>query len=215
MCRFIAVVARERFEPAQYIDELEKMAKTGLHAEHGDGWGLWLKSGKEEYIHKETVPIWSRKTKDFPCANILFAHARKRGKGAKIALENTHPFLSKGAVFIHNGLINISHEESCGETDSESLFMNIIHRGLWNVLCDIEKYEFTSINSVLYMDGKIYVIRYARKAEDYYSIYLRREKEQVIISTEGGGELIKNKSVVVIDEGLHVEEFPFCPDMFR
>lgn len=215
MCRFIAVVSREPFDPSPYIQEVEKMARYGRRAEHGDGWGVWIKNDEYQYLHKETLPIWKRTVQNFPEAKILFVHARKKGRGAEIALENTHPFLSKGAVFMHNGLIEISHEESCGETDSERLFMNILHRGLWNVLCEIEKYEFTSVNSVLYNRGKIYAIRYAKKDEDYYTLYIRREGDRVVISTEGPGEEIENGTVLSMDEDGHFEVLPFCPNMFR
>ncbi len=216
MCRFVAVVSKDYFDPGKYVDYLENMAKKGKRAEHGDGWGIWVKSGSDEFLHKETVPVWERKIKNFPRGNVAFIHARKRGEnGAKIAIENTHPFTSHGSVFMHNGFINITHEESCGDTDSESLFMNIIHRGLWNVLCEIEKYDFSSINSVLYTDGKIYVIRYAKKLEDYYSIFIDRTDDRIVISTEGDGVPVNNKSVVVIDDDLNIEELPFCPDMFH
>ncbi len=214
MCRFIAVVSEEEFDPAPYVEEVERMAREGKRPQHKDGWGIWIKNGKAEYLHKETLPIWERKVRNFPRANILFVHARKRGNGARVALENTHPFVSNGAVFMHNGTIDISHEESCGETDSEKFFMNILHRGLWNVLCEIEKYSFKSVNSVLYLNGKVYGIRYAKAMEDYYSLYLRREDGRIVLSTEGPGEEVKNKSVVSIDYGEY-EVLPFCPGMFR
>lgn len=215
MCRFVAVVGREEFDPAPYVNEVSNMAREGKRSPHGDGWGIWIKNEKMEYLHKETVPIWEREIERFPKAKVLFVHARKRGKGARIAIENTHPFIWHDSVFMHNGIIKIEHGESSGDTDSEALFMHMMHRGIWNVLCEIEKYEFSSINSVLYNEGKIYAIRYAKKMEDYYTIFVRKESGRVVLSTEGGGEEIKNKSVVVIHPDLRVEVLPICPDMFR
>ncbi len=215
MCRFIAVIGLEEFDPAPYIRQLENMAKNGRRAPHGDGWGIWIKNGEMEYLHKETVPIWERTVGNFPKAKILFVHARKRGEGAKIAIENTHPFMSHDSVFMHNGLVKIEHESCTGDTDSEKFFMHIIHRGLWNVLCEIEKYEFSSVNSILYQDGKVFAIRYAKENEDYYTIFLKKEGDKIILSTEGEGEEIENKKVAVIHSNLNVEVLPFCPSMFR
>ncbi len=215
MCRFIAVMGKEDFDPKPFIEELSNMAKNGKRAPHGDGWGIWLKNDEMEYLHKETVPIWEREVENFPKAKVLFVHARKRGKGAKIAIENTHPFMSHDSVFMHNGIIDIEHESCTGDTDSEKLFMHMIHRGFWNVLCEIEKYEFSSVNSVLYQDGKLYAVRYAKKLEDYYTLFVRKEPGRVIVATEGDGEEIENKKVAVIHPDLRVEYLPFCPSMFR
>ncbi len=213
MCRFIGVMSKSEFDVEEYIDILEDTARNGKRSPHGDGWGIWLKNGDFELLHKETVPIWERKIRDFPSAKILFVHARKRGDNGKIAIMNTHPFVKKNAVFMHNGVINIEHSCSSGTTDSENMFLYIIESGLSNFLRNIEKYEFSSINSLLYMDGRVYAIRYANKMQDYYTIFLKKESNKIILSTDLDGYEIENKTVVVIYENLEIARYHICPDM--
>ncbi len=208
----------EEFDPAPYVEDLENMARYGKRSPHADGWGVWILGSHGLFYHKETSPIWERSIEKFPPARILFAHARKKGKkGARIAIENTHPFVSHGAVFMHNGSIDIEHGDACGETDSERLFMNILHRGLWNTLCEIDSYNFTAINFVLYKDGKVYAVRKVKseKSRDYYTLYYRSASGRVIITTEGPGTLLENGTVLSVDEDTNFEVLPVCPGMFR
>ena len=213
MCRFIGVIGKNEFDVEEYISMMVDIAKNGKRSPHGDGWGLWLKNDNFELLHKETVPIWERRTGKFPKAKILFLHARKRGGNGEISLMNTHPFIKKNAVFMHNGLINIEHPCSAGTTDSENMFLYILDAGLFNFLCNVEKYEFSSINSLLYMDEKLYAIRYAKKMENYYTIFIKRKKDKIILSTDLDGEEIENKSVVIINNSLEISKHRICQDM--
>ena len=217
MCRFIAVIGQEEFKVENYIDILEYMAKNGKRSPHKDGWGIWIKNRRGEYIHKETTPIWERKIEDFPKAKILFAHARKKGSGASIGLTNTHPFIRDGAVFMHNGVAVVEHPDVLGDTDSEKLFMHLIEGDVIQKLRELSSSKFSSMNSVLYRDGEIYVIKYARKLLDYYTIFIEQREDRIIISTEnlGCGEEIPNKTVLKITPYLNVEYLPIFPDRDR
>jgi glutamine amidotransferase len=202
---------------------LKNMAKNGMRAEHGDGWGLWAlaESGIEVY-HRETKAIWKSNISGFPEFRILFAHARKRGnRGAKVAIENTHPFLYRGAVFMHNGFININSDESCmqctaGGTDSERFFVKIMQDGLESAIAGLRDIEVSAANFVMYLDGKVYVMRYARESEDYYSIYMDVRKDLIVLATEGPGEKLPNYHVAVIDaETFEIEYRRVFQDTFR
>ncbi len=212
MCRFIGVISKSEFHIENYLKILENIAKDGKRSPHGDGWGLWIKNDNFELLHKETVPIWERKSEKFPRAKILFLHARKKGGNGQIALVNTHPFVRNNAVFMHNGVINIEHPSVNGTTDSEKMFLHILDKGLFNFLCNVDNYDFSSINSLLYLSGKIYAIRYARKLMNYYTLFLRKEGDKIIISTDLEGEEIENGSVVMIDEELNVSTYRICQD---
>ncbi len=217
MCRFIAVVSTEEFEVESYIDILEHMAKSGRRAPHKDGWGVWIKNSHGEFIHKETLPIWERKIKKFPKAKILFAHARKKGSGASIGLTNTHPFIRDDAVFMHNGVAVVEHPDVLGDTDSEKLFMNLIEGDLIQKIRELSTTDFSSMNSVLYRHGEIYVIRFARKSINYYTIFVEHYNNKIIISTEniGRGEEMNNETVLKIMPDLKVEYLPIFPDRDR
>ncbi len=217
MCRFIAVIGQNEFEVERYIDMLEYMAKNGKRAPHKDGWGVWIKNSRGEFIHKETLPIWERKIREFPKAKILFAHARKKGSGASIGLTNTHPFIRDDAVFMHNGVAVVEHPDVLGDTDSEKLFMHLIEGDVIQKLQGLSKTEFSSMNSVLYRHGEIYVIRFARKLLDYYTIFVKKLEDRIIISTEnpGGGEEMKNETVVKIKPDLEIEYHLIFPDRDR
>jgi len=205
MCRFIAVISTKEFDPEPYLQELKRQAKEGRKSPHRDGWGLWLKNHRE-IIYKDTMPIWERIIR-FPRARLLMAHARKRGKrGAKIALENTHPFIHGSVVFMHNGMVEIErHLYSKGDTDSESYFLHLLDLGILDGVRYIaQNYRYTSLNSVLYKNGKLYVIRVTPEGDDYHTIFLRRENERIVISTEGDGELLPNKKMVIITQDLKI-----------
>ncbi len=216
MCRFIVVISKEEFETEPYIQELELQAREGKKSPHGDGWGVWLK-GRGEMLYKETSPIWERRVK-FPKARILIAHARKRGKGgARVALENTHPFVHASAVFIHNGIVRIErHLYAKGGTDSESYFLHLLDLGIVEGVRFIaNNYHYTSLNSVMYRNGRLYVIRVTPDGDDYHTVFLRKENGRVVISTEGEGELLPNGTVVTITPELKISRRSIFPDRYR
>ncbi|MCD6276424.1 MAG: class II glutamine amidotransferase [Thermoplasmata archaeon] len=217
MCRFIAVMSSNPFDPEPYLTELEKQARYGKNSPHGDGWGIWLKDDKREILHKEIVPIWESDFK-FPYAKIMIAHARKKGReGARKSLLNTHPFIKNNSVFIHNGMVKLErHLYSVGETDSESYFLYLLDMGLLRGLQFIsENYFFTSLNSVLYKDRKMYVIRLTRKMEDYYTIFIKKEDGKIIITTEGDGKMIPNNTVAIINKNLKISYRRIFQDRFH
>ena len=213
MCRFIAVISHNYFNPKLYVEKLENIARYGRSSPHGDGWGLWIKSGHGEYLYHETSPIWERNVQNFPDAEIMFLHARKRGKnGAEKSLLNTHPFIRKDSVFMHNGFVEITHPGTTGDTDSEKMFLSILELGIWNFLVEVRNHKYSSINFVMYHSGKIYVLRSAKRSVDYYSIYIDKKTDKIVISTEGNGKLIENHTLTIIDENFNIEYRQAFPD---
>ncbi len=209
MCRFLAVMAKDAFEPEPYIRELEMMALNGNHAPHPDGWGIWLR-GRGELYHRDTRPVWESEIPEFPRAKVILVHARKRGTGAPISVENVHPFVRNGAVFMHNGLVRVDAEGACGGTDSERLFIALL-RDFEGTLGALRGMEVTAANFVMYRDNRLYIFRYATKELDYYTLYIRREHGRVIVSTEGDGMPVENGALCIIDPELNVE----CERVFR
>ncbi len=219
MCRFLAVISTGQFDVEPYLRELENQAKNGKKNPHGDGWGLWMKSSAGYVHYRETKPIWERDTK-FGKAQILLSHARKKGeKGARISIVNTHPFVKNNSAFMHNGIIYMKEEKTRnvqGETDSEMFFHLLIEKGIRDAVRYVDgKYMFTSLNSVFFHDAKMYVIKYVRDNEDYHSVYLRRESNKLIISTEGIGKPLPNGTVAEISEDLEIRYWDIFPDKFR
>ncbi len=219
MCRFLAVISTEQFDVEPYLRELENQAKNGKNSPHGDGWGLWMKSPAGYVHYRETRPIWERDVK-FGKAQILLTHARKKGeKGARISLVNTHPFVKNNSAFMHNGIIHMEGERMegvQGETDSEMLFHLLLEKGIRNAVRYVmSKYLFTSLNSVFFHDDRMYVIKYVRDNEDYHSIYLRREGNKLIISTESTGKPLPNGTVAEISEDLEIRYWDIFPDKSR
>ncbi len=217
MCRFVAVISKKPFETAEYINMLKHQARYGKRAPHKDGWGAYIRKENGDILHKETVPVWLSSA-TFPRSYILMAHARKKGRGAKVAICNTHPFVCGDAVFMHNGVIKIvKHPLAKGDTDSESAFLTLLSSDLdefkKRLKTFAETHEYRALNFVMLYDAKLIVVRSANANADYYSIYFKREGDKIVISTElEHGEAMKNHTGMVIDENLNLWKWNIFSD---
>ena len=217
MCRFVAVISKEDMPLQPYFSFLLEQAKNGKRAPHPDGFGFWIKSRKGEYAYKSTLPIWENDI-TIPNGKIGFFHARKRGeKGADVDIKNVHPFIREG-VFIHNGFLNIpKHPMAIGNTDTESFFLTLLEYGVKEgVKRIIKNYDFKSLNFVMYYKEKLYVLRLAKKLQDYFTIFIKRDNEKIVISTEkynNSWEEVKNGELWIINLGLEIEKSCICQDM--
>jgi len=217
MCRFVAVISREDIPLQQYFSFLFTQAKSGKRAPHPDGFGFWIKSSRGDYVYKSTLPIWENDVA-VPEGKIGFFHARKRGeKGARVDIRNVHPFVRDG-VFMHNGILNIPrHPRAIGNTDTESFFLTLLDYGVQEGIEKVmQNYEFKSLNFVMYYKEKIYVFRAAKKLQDYFTIFLKREKDRIIISTEkdnGSWEEVGNGELWIINPELQIEKSCVYRDM--
>ena len=153
MCRFLAYLGE-----AIFLDELvckpqHSLVRQSLRAEeakavtNGDGFGIgWYGERPGPGVYREVMPAWSDENLLGLCANVrshlFFAHVRA-ATGTGIARQNCHPFHYGPWLFMHNGQIggygqlrramearlpDHLYAERKGATDSELLFLMIIHR---------------------------------------------------------------------------------------
>lgn len=151
MCRLLGIVASELTEFGLGLTEAPRcLAK--LSREHRDGWGIAIHRsdqvhaesnvGERWLLHKGTAPaVDDRRFHELAArsrGHLLVAHIRQKTVGPT-RLENTHPFVSDGWVFAHNG--TIQHQdglragcsgrrlrEITGDTDSELFFAYVLTR---------------------------------------------------------------------------------------
>jgi predicted glutamine amidotransferase len=160
--------------------------------------------------------------------NIVIAHARKGSEG-EISMENTHPFISEGLVFAHNGTVREfspkTNHKPKGRTDSERILMLLAdkfveHGDLGSALrtlitAELRTYEY-SAKIFLVSDGKrLYGYReYSDPKSDwYYMLKVARSEDSVVLFQEVedessvGGDVreVKNGELVAVDLGLNVE----------
>ncbi len=217
MCRFVAVISKQNTDLNPYLDFLKIQAKEGKRAPHGDGFGFWILSDDGEHYYRTTAPAWKYHG-SIPKGRIAFFHARKKGRnGAPISILNVHPFLYDGKVFMHNGSLKIDkHPRALGGTDTESFFLNLADVGLEKGLEKIRKMEnFTSLNLVMWDGENTIIFRAARKRENYFTIYMKKENDKIIVSTEGDDSWIKlkNGEMIIIHKDLSSEAHCIFPDM--
>ncbi|MEA2748100.1 MAG: hypothetical protein QOI41_2243, partial [Myxococcales bacterium] len=153
MCRLLGIVASELTEFGLGLTEAPRcLAK--LSREHRDGWGIAVHrsgDGAQDHaqdhaqrwtLHKGTEPaVEDQRFHELAArsrGHLLVAHIRQKTVGPT-RLENTHPFVSDGWVFAHNG--TIQHQDGLragcsgrrlraitGDTDSELFFAYLLTR---------------------------------------------------------------------------------------
>jgi predicted glutamine amidotransferase len=153
MCRLLGIVASELTEFGLGLTEAPRcLAK--LSREHRDGWGIAIHRSDDSAhdraddhaqrwtLHKGTEPADDDHRFHELAArsrgHLLVAHIRQKTVGPT-RLENTHPFVSDGWVFAHNG--TIQHQDGLragcsgrrlraitGDTDSELFFAYVLTR---------------------------------------------------------------------------------------
>ncbi len=218
MCRFVAVLSSEDINLREYFNFLKKQALEGKRAPHRDGFGYWILSKNGEHYYRTTLPAWNFKGA-LPKGHVAFFHARKRGKtGAPVEIDNVHPFIRRGSVFMHNGTLHIhKHPRAVGDTDTESFFLTLLDHGIEEGLKSIvENEEFTSLNFVMYRGEDLYIFRLAIKAESYYSIFIKENSSEIVISTEemgAGFRKMRNGEMLIISKDLKVDSYCIFPDM--
>lgn len=134
MCRLLGAVS---LTPARLVDLAAGAinALTELSHVHADGWGMaWIGPDGALSSHREARP--AHQSPLFPqlCrlpVRAALLHLRKASPGLAATTENTHPFVSAGLAFIHNGYVGPAEELAglpggdyplSGDTDSERYF---------------------------------------------------------------------------------------------
>jgi len=242
MCRMVGAVFRDRF-PTRSLVELRHISKVGRPLDpgddpgHPDGWGMVsFRGGSPRYVGRSTMPAYvdasfdsaMSSLKEIDPPNIVIAHARKGSEG-EISMENTHPLVSEGLVFAHNGTVKeffpqTSHKPK-GRTDSERILMLLADRYLEQgdlgsalrtlITKELPPYEY-SAKIFLVSDGKkLYGYReYSDPKSDwYYMLKVARSEDSAVLFQEVsdessvGGDVreVKNGELVTVDLGLNVE----------
>jgi predicted glutamine amidotransferase len=144
MCRMIGVVFSKSF-PYASLDDLRHVAEVGKVPDQGDeedghrdGWGMVsFRRSSPFYMGRSARPIHidpsfdqaAKEISSLETPNILICHARRGTEGAT-NLPNTHPFVTDGIVFAHNGSVKDYHPETRfvpkGDSDSARVFSKFI-----------------------------------------------------------------------------------------
>jgi predicted glutamine amidotransferase len=219
----------------QHVAEVGKVPDQGDELPgHRDGWGIVsFRGGSPRYEGRSERPMHMDPSYDSALSsvssvegpNIVVVHARRGSEGSR-SLTNTHPFISDGIVFAHNGTVKGFHPETIrrqkGQTDSERLFMRLMDicdekkdlRGAIKSLVreDIPGHEYTAA-IMLVSDGKtLHGYRgYADEANAwYYGLNVSRCPGSVTLFQEtvqgyaGEVRAVENGELVSVTLGMDV-----------
>lgn len=155
MCRLLAYAGPPRAmadlvtEPCHSLVHQSQGALEAKFPVNGDGFGLaWYGHAAAPGVYRDTNPAWSDENLASLCrvvqSGLFIAHVRAATDGAT-ARENCHPFAHDHVCFAHNGQIgnypqvrrslennlpdDLFHHRK-GSTDSELLFLLLMHHGL-------------------------------------------------------------------------------------
>lgn len=147
MCRLLGIVSSELTEFGLVLTEAPRCLAT-LSTDHPDGWGVAVHDAHDPQrdggweLHKGIEPAGRdsrfREIAGRSRGHAIVAHIRQKTVGPT-RLENTHPFVSDGWVFAHNGTIKEQDavrarcsarrlREITGDTDSELFFAYVLTR---------------------------------------------------------------------------------------
>lgn len=155
MCRWAAYIGRPVFletlvtAPCHSLIEQSHHALEAKTPTNGDGFGVaWYSEHQEPGLYRDILPAWSDPNLKSLCRQIrsplFLAHVRASTGGATSRM-NCHPFVHGRFAFMHNGqiggfdkirraleaaLIDDLYDRLEGTTDSELLFLTMVHEGL-------------------------------------------------------------------------------------
>ena len=220
----------------RHFAEIGKVPDQGIELDgHRDGWGMVsFSNGSPYYLGRSPRPIHMDPSFDSALTgiaglerpNVLICHAR-RGSEGEVNLQNTHPFISSGVTFAHNGGVKEFHPRTSyiprGTTDSERLFALFIDRyerlgdvgtAIESILeDDVRKHEFTGL-IFLVSDGRhLYGYREHGKGRDssYYNLKYLVGDDNVVVYQEscsdddGRAIQVDNGSLIKVGMDLEVD----------
>jgi len=217
MCRLLGYVS---LKPESFVQAVgEKLPEfISLSSVHCDGWGVATFDHNSDESHLTRAPEIAQSSLTFQetisktRTDGALLHLRWATSGISVSENNTHPFVSHGYSFTHNGAIHpatsldsaISQKfkiEIKGETDSERYFYFILSEiekyglveGVLSAVREIkEKYDFSSINAMLMTDSKFITICEhdpKRKPEwaldGYYDLYYKFNDGDLVVASSG------------------------------
>lgn len=197
MCRMVGTVFLDKvgldsFRDLQHVAEVGAVPDQGDELPgHRDGWGIVsFMAGSPMYVGRSEREMHLDPSYDSALRsvaairgpNIAIAHARRGSEGSR-SMVNTHPFISDGVAFAHNGTVKSFHPDTSrnakGQTDSERLFMALMDRydekkrlrpALKSlILEDVAGHEYTAL-ILMVSDGKelLGYRGYAREEDSWY-----------------------------------------------
>lgn len=161
MCRFLVYWGDKTVSVTDWILQadnclLNQSISDISNRPNADGWGFAYRVGEKFIMEKSPQSAFKDITYKNKAAQIstdlLFAHVRRKSQGS-ISLQNTHPFIYKKWVFMHNGNIpnfeyykeklrlmfmQTADIDTLGTTDSEFLFRYFIHWFEKSENCDVQ-----------------------------------------------------------------------------
>jgi predicted glutamine amidotransferase len=218
MCRMIGVVFNSSFprgslEDLRHVAEVGKVPDQGEEEDgHRDGWGMVsFRRGSPFYMGRSARPIHIDPSFDQAAKgigglerpNILICHARRGTEGAT-NLQNTHPFVTDGIVFAHNGSVKEYHPKTAyaprGDSDSARVFSKFVdeysetrdvREALARLLKDsVHGHSFTGL-IFLISDGKAlhgYREYGPGRDADYYNLKAARCGDTVVLFQQSESE---------------------------
>jgi len=217
MCRLLGVIANK---PVDLEFSLERFKKFGNW--NPDGWGIGWYENNEAKVFKQGIAATSMESK-LPTlskdvrSKIIIVHVRK-GTGAILSDQNSHPFKYKDWIFAHNGSVGRDYllpfltdeykEKLEGETDSEVYFYWLLQcideerdtvKGIKRAIEYVVKRNYSGLNFLLSDGSNLYAFRYSSRSRDYYTLYgLKRNPSEygpIEFLSEETKALIHSKSL--------------------
>jgi glutamine amidotransferase len=160
MCRFLVYWGNKTVPVSDWILQtdnclLNQSINDISNRPNADGWGFAYRVGQDFVMEKSAQPAFQDEKYKNKAAQIetdlLFAHVRRKSQGV-ISLQNSHPFIHKKWVFMHNGnipdfeiykeklrlkFLQESAIDTLGSTDSEFLFRYFVHWFEKSEICDV------------------------------------------------------------------------------
>jgi len=214
------------------------LVRAGKDGPHADGVGLVAAPrGRLEHLLRSPRPA-DEAASGFDVAVAGFAAERPTGamlahlraaSAGNVRLENTHPFVTNGWAFCHNGtvygdLAPPAGYACAGDTDSERFFLHLLARlrtgespehAIEHGVRDFVVGRTYSSTTLLMTDGRsLYAYRDATKEPEYYTLFTARGPRGATFVTQeplpGLVDLreVPNKGLVIVapDGSVRVRE---------
>lgn len=217
MCRLLGYVS---LQPKSFLDAVgEKLLEfVNLSSVHCDGWGVATLDHNSDQSRLTRAPEIAQGSQTFKetIANTktdgALLHLRWATSGIPVSENNTHPFISHGYNFTHNGAIYPAtaldsailqkfKNKIQGETDSERYFYFILTQiekyglveGVMSAVRQIRsQHDFSSINAMLMSESHFITICEhdpARKPswanEGYYDLSYQLNEGDLVVASSG------------------------------
>lgn len=217
MCRLLGYVSLQPQSFAQAVGE--KLPEfISLSSVHCDGWGVATFDHNADESHLTRAPEIAQGSQTFKetisntKADGALLHLRWATSGIPVSENNTHPFISHGYSFIHNGAIypanaldsSISQKfksEIKGETDSERYFYFILSEiekhglveGVISAVREIKAaHDFSSINAMLMTESHFITVcehdperKPSWAVDGYYDLFYKFNDGDLVVASSG------------------------------